>query len=367
MDIKTFRRMAATLLLAMLTTAMAVAQQIQTVDKNGNPVAYASVMTEDAKFLGATGLDGVLQDVKGAKKVIISHVAYQPKTVEVGHGGKITLEEADFDLPEVTVTKKPLVYVQTYYRVLAIDDDGLIYYRAGLVDNQFNRQKKNLSADEDHFSMASIGMLKTVLNMIINPMKNRLFGVRKTKLEDAMKRGYADTGLKITTDASGKTIITDNYGKVGTITDDLKAGIRRVSYNAHELSRHTTLATGKEKKIKKLEKREAERKNRIDVDFEQYRYDGQSPYSPEDFMMRQIYTSYDKENEEGKMINRVIMYQAFNTERAYVTKDELKKLKKQNKMKMTYDNLQRFEREHKIPALAPAIQKRLDDLAVKKK
>ena len=32
-----------------------------------------------------------------------------------------------------------------------------------------------------------------------------------------------------------------------------------------------------------------------------------------------------------------------------------------------YDNLQRFEREHKIPALAPAIQKRLDDLAAKKK
>lgn len=364
---KTFRRIAATVLLGVIATVTAEAQRIQTVDKNGSPVACASVMTEDARFIGATSLDGVLEDVKGAKKVIITHVAYQSKTVEVGQGGKITLEEADFDLPEVTVTKKPLVYVQTYYRILAIDDDGLIYYRAGLVDNQFDRQKKDLSTDEDHFSMASIGMLKTVLNMVFNTMKSRLFGVRKTKTEDAMKNTYAGMGLKITTDASGKTIITDKYGKVGTITDDLKAGIRRVSYNGHELVRHKTLATGKEKKIKKLEKQDAERKNRIDVDFEQYRYDGQSPYSPEDLMMRQVYTSYDKENSEGKMINRVIMCQVFNTERAYVTKDELKQLKKQNKMKMTYDNLQRFEREHKIPALAQVIQKRLDDLAAGKK
>ena len=193
---KTFRRIAATVLLGVIATVTAEAQRIQTVDKNGSPVACASVMTEDARFIGATSLDGVLEDVKGAKKVIITHVAYQSKTVEVGQGGKITLEEADF---------------------------------------------------------------------------------------------------------------------------------------------------------------------------EQYRYDGQSPYSPEDLMMRQVYTSYDKENSEGKMINRVIMCQVFNTERAYVTKDELKQLKKQNKMKMTYDNLQRFEREHKIPALAQVIQKRIDDLAAGKK
>ena len=364
---KTIRRIAVTVLLGAVATVTAEAQRIQTVDKNGSPVACASVMTEDARFIGATGLDGVLDDVKGARKVIVTHVAYQPKTFEVGQGGKITLEEADFGLPEVTVTKKPLVYVQTYYRVLSINDEGLIYYRAGLMDNQFDRQKKDLSTDEEHFSMASIGMLKTLLNMFINSAKSRLFGVGKTKKEEAMKQANADMGLRITTDASGKTIITDKYGKVGTISDDLKAGIRRVTYNAHELKRHKTLATGKENKIKKQEKRDAERKNRIDVDFEQYRYDGQSPYSPEDFMMRQIYTSYDKENDEGKMTNHVIMSQVFNTERAYVTKDELKQLKKQNKMKMTYENLQRFEREHKIPPLAQAIQKRLDDLAAGKK
>lgn len=354
------------MLLVALVAVAAEAQRIQTVDSNGSPVAYASVMTEDAKFIGTTGLDGVLEDVKGAKTVIITHVAYQSKTVEVGKGGPITLEEADFGLPEVTVTKKPLVYVQTYYRLLAVTDDGMIYYRAGLVDNQYNRQKKDLSTDEEHFSMASIGLLKTLLNMMVNTSKGRLFGIPKIKRDEYLKRRYADIGLKVAPDASGKLVITDNYGQVGTITDDPKAGIRRVSYDANGLFTHSTLATGKEKKIKKMEKREKERKNRVDVDFEQYCYDSESKYSPEDFMMKQVYTSYDRENTEGKMVHRVLMCQVFNTERAYVTKDELKQLKKRNKMKMTYGNIQRFEREHKIPALAPAIQKRIDELAAQK-
>jgi len=359
--------MTVTLLTAVIATVTAEAQRIQTVDKNGAPVAYASVMTEDAKFIGATDLNGVLEDVNGAKTVIITHVAYQSKTADVGQGGKITLEEADFGLPEVTVTKKPLVYVQTYYRLLGVTGSEVLYYRAGLVDNQFDRQKKSLSTDEEHFSMASIGMLKTVLNMMFNTVKGRLFGISQTKREETLKKNYADIGLKVTTDASGKMVITDNYGQVGAITDDLKAGIRRVSFNANDLNKHTTLATGKEKKIKKQQKREEAQKNRIEVDFEQYRYDGQSEYSPEDFMMKQGYISYDKENEKGELVNHVFLFQVFNTERAYVTKDELKQLKKQNQMEMTYDNIQRFEREHNIPALAPAIQKRFDALAAEKK
>lgn len=36
-------------------------------------------IAEDGKFIGTTDLNGVLNDVKGAEVVSITHVAYQPK------------------------------------------------------------------------------------------------------------------------------------------------------------------------------------------------------------------------------------------------------------------------------------------------
>ena len=95
----------------MMVTMGAKAQKIQTVDKDGQPIAYASIITEDGTFIGTTDLDGILDDVKGAEVVSITHVAYQPKKVKVGQGGRVTLEDADFGLPEITVTKKSHVYV----------------------------------------------------------------------------------------------------------------------------------------------------------------------------------------------------------------------------------------------------------------
>ena len=47
-------------------------------------------------------LNGILDDVKGAEVVSVTHVAYQPKKVKVGQGGRVTLEDADFGLPEIT-------------------------------------------------------------------------------------------------------------------------------------------------------------------------------------------------------------------------------------------------------------------------
>ena len=90
-----------------LIATSASAQKLQTVDKDGQPVPYASIIGEDGSIIGTTNLEGILDDVKGAEVVSITHVAYQPKKVKVGQGGRVTLEDADFDLPEVTVTKKP--------------------------------------------------------------------------------------------------------------------------------------------------------------------------------------------------------------------------------------------------------------------
>ncbi|MBQ2359968.1 MAG: hypothetical protein II398_03635, partial [Prevotella sp.] len=122
---------------AIMVTLSAEAQRIRTIDKKGQSIPFVSVMTTDNKYIGVTDVEGVIDDVKGADTIMVSHVAYKTKLYKVnGKSGSITLEDADFGLPEIVVKKKPYVYVQTYYRTYMYNEkDGIMYYRVGLTDN----------------------------------------------------------------------------------------------------------------------------------------------------------------------------------------------------------------------------------------
>ena len=350
------------LLLFVMIAVSATAQKLQTVDKDGQPIPYASIIGEDGNIIGTTGLDGILDDVKGVEVVSITHVAYQPKKVKVGHGGRITLEDADFGLPEITVTKKPLVYVQTYYRMVFLNDGAempICYYRAGVLNNSFERKKKNVSSDEEHFSACNKGIFKTALNTILGAYIKKIAGLKMDKVENRMMKKYKDIGLSFVADGPGKQRITDKYGTVGTVADNQEKGERRYYYESQKLSKHMVLATGSDKKKAKVEKKEESQKDRVDQDFIVYRIDEEGNYSPEDYVMAQVATSYYDEKNKGH-VN--ILLQVFTTECAYVTKDELKQRKKDNKMKMTYQNVYEFERAHKIPAIPADLQKRLNEV-----
>jgi len=121
---------------ALMTAMNGKAQRLQVVDTEGNPVPYASVLNAKAEYIGITDLEGVVADVKGAKDITITHVAYKTKNVKPsGKDMVITLEDADFELPEITITKKDYTYLQVYYRVVAISKEDVLFYRVGLVDN----------------------------------------------------------------------------------------------------------------------------------------------------------------------------------------------------------------------------------------
>ena len=349
------------LAIAAIMAAMGVnAQKIQVVDKDGQPVPYASVIGEEGNIIGTTDLNGVLDDVKGAEVVSVTHVAYKTKKAKVGQGGRVTLDDADFDLPEITVTQKPLVYVQTYYRILYMDDDPktpICYYRSGVLNNSYDRKTMKTSIDENHLSASNIGIFKTMLNTVLGSYIKRLTGLKTSTVEERMKKNYKETGLAFTPDGPGKQLITDNYGTVGIVTDNQDE--RRYSFETHKLRNHLIQATGSDKKKAKAEKRDEQKKNRKDQDFIVYRIDEQGNYSPEDFVMSQAATYYDSDK-IGCHVN--ILLQVFTTDRAYVNKDELKQMKKDNKMKMTYQNLLEFERTHKIPALSEEFQKRIREV-----
>ena len=349
---------------AMMATTGVKAQKIRTIDKDGQPVPYVSVMTTDAKYIGITDIDGVLEDVKGADTIAVSHVAYKPKLYKVnGKSGSITLEDADFGLPEIVVKKKPYVYAQTYYRAYFYDDEyGVFYYRAGLTDNVIDRAKKKVSASTSTASKAIYGILKTAFNALAGGKLDKNSQINMKTHEERIKEKNKDIQVKITDEGNGRKRISDFKGTIGYIVDNKESGQRRFTYDGHKIINHKLEAKGKEKELKKREAEDAKERNREDADYILYRIDEDGHCAPEDFIMSQLMVSFDKDNKEGKSVHNVYCVQVFTTDRAYVDKAELKQLKKENKMKMTYQNIRQFERTHNIPALAPAIQQKLSEL-----
>ncbi len=338
------------------------AQKIEVVDSDGNAVPYASVLTADAEYIGITDLEGVLADAKGAKSVTISHVAFKPKDVKLnGKDIRITLEDADFNLEEIVVQPKPMVYVQTYFRMYVYsEEDGIIYYRAGLTDNAYNPQTNKVSASTSHIAKAKKAYIKTIVGMF-GGLLDQLSQIKPTKLEERILKKGKDIGLTITDLAPGKKRIADKWGTLGYITDDKEAGLRRFSYDFHKIILHYMEAKGMEKELAKMKTKDEKKKNRTETDYYVYQIDENGNYGPEDFVMLEDLTSYDEE-EDGKNVHHINGMQVYTIERAYVTKEELKQRKKANKMKMTMQNIKQFERQHNIPPLPASVQKAIDGM-----
>lgn len=347
---------------ACLVVIGAKAQKVEVFDTDGNPVPYASVLTPDAEFIGTTNLEGVLTDAKGEKNITITHVAFKPKNVKLdGKDVRVVLEDADFNLAEITVQPKPFIYVQTYYRLFIFSEkEGIIYYRAGLTDNTYDPQKKKVTASTSHIARAKKGIIKTVLGMLGFAL-DALSEIKVKSVEERLQSKGKNIGLTITDVAPGKKRISDKFGTLGYITDDKETSTRRFSYNFHELYMHYLQSQGMEKELEKKKKRDSKKKNRTETDYSVYQIDENGNYNPEDFVMMEDLTSYDEEI-DGETDHFINGMQVFTIERAYVTKEELKQRKKDNKLKMNMSNVQQFERQHNIPALPPSVQKAIEGL-----
>ena len=334
------------------------AQRIQVVDNNGQGVPYATVMTTDAALIGTTGIDGALSDVQGAKTVIITHVAYKPVTVTIDSDGQqVTLEDADFDLPEVVVTKKDYAYLQVYYRIVAISKDGVLFYRVGLVDNFYNEEKDKLETSKQHFTKAKSAAMKTGGDLIMGFIVSDKATIHPETVEERLLKKYKNLGLKIVGDGGKKSII-DNYDTLGSITD--KNDQRRITMDENLAYLHQLEAGGKTKKLDKEKKQEAKVENAVRNSYCAYRIDDSGNYRPEDFLMEQHLYSGDYE----KHGHCVFIMDFFATDRGYYSKEGMKQVKKDNKVKMTYDWAMQFERQHNIPALAPEILSKVHSLIV---
>ena len=347
-------------ILVICGTVSAQAQKIEIVDKDGNAVPYASVMTADAALIGVTGMDGVIADIGGAKTVVISHVAYQPKTVAVGTDGlKVKLEDANFNLPEIILTKKDYTYLQMYYRVVIINKDGVLYYRSGIMDNFLNETNGKQESSKQHITMAKSGTMKVAFNLLLGDKIDAKAQIHPEPLEESMPEKFKSQELRFVDEGEGKKSIVDNYGTLGSIVD--RDGQRRFTIDAYQLSLHRLEAEGKTKKLEKRLERDAEMENRVNSSYRAYAIDEDGNYRPEDYLMEQNMLSW-KDNKNGQVL---VVMDYFATDRGYLSKEQVKQTKKDNKVELSYDYLQQFERQHGIPALAPEVLARMRELVDK--
>ena len=315
-----------TVAVAMLTALTANAQRIKVTDSEGQAVPFVTILNDEGAMIGTTDIEGMSEDLQGAGMVVLTHVAFKPKNVIIkSDGQQVTLEDADYTMPEITVEPKPYTYLQIYYRIVMIRKDGVQYYRVGLVDNFYNEEKGKQESSKRYFS-------KSIPR-------------------------YKDQGMQIVSVGNGKKQISDNYGTLGSITD--KEGQRRISFDSYLAALHEMEAENKTKKVEKIKKFDAKAQNAVRNSYLAYSIDDSGNYRPEDFLMEQHLYSADYE----KYGHCLFVMDFFATDRSYVSKEGMKQIKQAGKAKMSYEWAQQFEHEHNIPALAPEIAAKVKGLA----
>jgi hypothetical protein len=360
------------LLFLVIMTGFAIevcAQSITVKDTDGVPVAYATATTEQGTLIGVTDVNGLLQDTKGNNVLCFSHVAYKPITVNVTDltNGVVTMEEISYTLPDVAVRPKELLYMQTYYRLTYIDDEGPLYYRAGVIDNTYEFANQKIKTKSKSISKAYTGLLKFLINTIAGRMIENKCKIQKVStyaLVTSNKGKWAK--LNVTTDSTGRKVIRDSVSLLGYIDEDKKDGTRTTTFDHWLFKKHQDIA--KEKNEKKKQKKEAELAKRQEEEesnyFEVYRMNDEGYSSIGDFVMMQQLSkgTFDRSGKEY-----ILILESYVTETAYIDKKEFNQTRKENDVDKSYEDLLRYEKAHNIPPLPPHLKVQIDKLFEKDK
>ena len=110
-------------MLLVVATA-AHAQRIQVVDTDGLPIAAVCVTNDKGALVGTTDSEGWLDNAKGQKHLYFSHVAFKDMDVNIDTipSLSVVMQDENFQLSELEVKPKELLYVQTYYRCIYVCD-----------------------------------------------------------------------------------------------------------------------------------------------------------------------------------------------------------------------------------------------------
>ena len=341
-----------------------MAQRVQVVDTDGLPIAAVCVTNERGALVGSTDNDGWLNDAKGVKHLFLSHVAFKTKDVNIDTIPSlcVVMEDANFQLAELEVKPKELLYVQTYYRCVYVCDEGPIYFRAGVVDNTYEIAKKKISAKTRSVSKGMNGFYRFVLSTLVGHYIDEYARIDTvTHYKRIMKN--ADKGrLFITQEPSGRRVISDTISVLGYIDDDLQAGTRTTNFDKWAYRDHVdaTEAAAKEAKTGKKQKQKEEKyQDENNSNYEVYKIDENGQSRIDDLVMRQILVSgHFKRTDQ----DYIILLETYTIGRDYIDKKEFKQTRKENEVEMDINELRRLEQVHHIPPLAPNLKAAVDEL-----
>ena len=340
------------------------AQRVQVVDTDGLPIAAVCVTNEKGALVGSTDNDGWLEDAKGVKHLFFSHVAFKAKDVNIDTIPSlcVVMQDANFQLAELEVKPKELLYVQTYYRCIYVCDEGPIYFRAGVVDNTYEIAKKKISAKTRSVSKGMNGFYRFVLSTLVGRFIDEYARIDTVTYYKKIMKHVDKGNLFITDEPSGRRVISDTISVLGYIDDDLQAGQRITNFDKWAYKDHVdaTKAAAKEAKTgKKQKQKEEEYRNENHSSYEVYNIDENGQSRIDDLVMRQILASgHFKRTDQ----DYIILLEAYTIGRDYIDKKEFKQTRKENEVEMDINELRRLEQNHHIPPLAPNLKAAVDEL-----
>lgn len=347
-------------LIAALMVAVGIkAQKITVVDNEGNGIHLVTVLTEDGNMIGVTDLGGTLLDVKGAAKVLIKHVAYKSKLVDMSalQAGKVTMEDLDYNLAEIVVKPKPLIYVETYYRVYGFANDSLRYYLAGIMPNAYDVEKKKAKYGSYMQSYGDFGISRgATITWGARAQTLKPGEIHNSGALDLVKSGKRRDYdfVTLTEEGKGRLKVSNPEGTVGFIETD-KDEIR-MTIDAAKIQMYRNKALGQDWQLKGREKAE------YDYQYSEiFNLDDDGDATIADFVMSSHHWEWN--GSKGRM---KFIIETYATEHAYIDAKDFKEKKKELKKKyvapMKLDALEAYATSHGIPALTPTIRRAIEVL-----
>ena len=351
------------LLLTLVVATVAHAQRIQVVDTDGLPIAAVCVTNEKGALVGTTDGEGWLNDAKGIKHLYFSHVAFRDMDVNIDTipSMSVVMQDENFQLGELEVKPKELLYVQTYFRCVYVCDEGPIYFRAGVVDNTYEIAKKKISTKTRSVSKGENGFMRFVLSTLVGHIIDDWAGIDSLTCYKKIMKDVDKGNLFITQDPSGRRLVSDTISVLGYIDDDMQAAQRTTNFDrwAYRDHKEATEKAAKEARTGKKQKEKKKKSNANHGYYEVYNIDENGKSRIDDLVMKQILVSghFDRIDQDY-----IILLESYTIERDYIDKKEFKQTRKENKVDMDINELRRLEQNHHIPPLSPNLKAAVDEL-----
>lgn len=352
-----------TLAALLLITISAKAQKLTVVDNDGNGIHMVTVLSEDGNMIGVTDLSGTLLDVKGAKKVVLTHVAFKPKLVDMSalQADKVMMEDLNYNLAEIVVRPKPLVYIETFYRVYVFANDSLRYYLAGIMPNSYDVEKQKIKSGSYSQSYGEFSISTgAAITWGARAQGFNAGKIHKSGAFDIVKddksRDYHF--MTLTDEGKGRQRISNPEGTVGFIETD-KDEIR-MTIDAAKIQMYRNKALGQKAQLKLREKKGYNYQYS-----EIFNLDEDGNATVADLVMTLDHWEWN--GSKGRM---KFIIETYATEHAYIDAKDFKEKKKELKKKyvapMKLDALEAYATSHGIPALTPTIRRAIEGLKKQK-